>query len=103
MDPPLWIFVVITLVLGSGMFLLVPGERLLAKRAEALGMWPDRKDVPRRPWAIWPEWTFPLWADLLRSTDQRDREYRRCQNRVRLGAILTFAGFAVAGLVGVLS
>ena len=97
-----WIIVGFTLVLGTGMFLLLPGERLLTDRAEALGMWPDRKDVPRRPWRIWPGWSFALWMDLFRRSDQRDPEYLRYQRRARLGAILVFVGFAGAALMAIL-
>jgi hypothetical protein len=45
MDLLFWIIVALTLVSGTGMFLLLPGERLLADSAEALGMWPDREDA----------------------------------------------------------
>jgi hypothetical protein len=98
-----WIIAALTLVLGTGMFLLLPGERRLADRAEALGMWPDRRDVPSRPWRIWPGWSFALWMDLFRRSDQRDPEYLRYQTRVRLGAVLVFVGFAGAALMAMLS
>lgn len=89
-----WLVVGLVLVLGVGMFLLIPGAYRLADRAEALGMWPDRVDLPRRPWTIWPEWSFALWMDLFRPSKQRDPEYLQYQNRVRLGAVLVFVGFA---------
>jgi hypothetical protein len=98
-----WIIVALTLVLGTGMFLLLPGERLLADRAEALDMWPDRKDVPRRPWRIWPGWSSALWMDLFRRSEQRDSEYLRYQTRVRLGIVLVVVGFGGFALMTMLS
>jgi hypothetical protein len=103
MDPLFWIIVALTLVSGTGIFLLLPGERLLADRAEALGMWPDRKDVPRRPWRIWPARSFAPWMVLFRRSDQRNPEYLRYQTRVRLGGVLVFVGFAGAALMEILS
>ena len=103
MDLLFWIIVALTLVLGTGMFLLLPGERLLADRAEALSMRPDRKDVPRRPWRIWPGWSFALWMDLFRRSDQRDPEYLRYQTRVRLGIVLVVVGFGGFALMAMLS
>jgi hypothetical protein len=103
MDVVLWVIVGLTLVLGIGMFLLIPGERLLADRAEELGMWPDHEDVPRRPWRIWPGWTLAVWLDLFRRSEQRDPKYLRYQMRVRLGALLVFVGFAGIAIVAGLS
>lgn len=103
MNTQTWIMAALALVVGVGMFLLIPGERLLTDRAEDLGMWPDRKDVPRRPWRIWPEWSFAVWMDLLRRSEQRDAEYLRLQNRVRLGVVLVVVGFAGIALVSMLA
>lgn len=103
MNTQTWITVALVLVGGVGMFLLIPGERLLTDRAEDLGMWPDREDVPRRPWRIWPEWSFAVWMDLLRRSEQRDPEYLRLQNRVRLGVVLVSVGFGGIALVAMLA
>ena len=99
-----WLVVVLTLVLGAGHLLLIPGLRNLARRAKGLGMWPDRKDEPfPYPWAIWPEWTFALLADLFRRSAERDSEYLEHQRRIRWGAVLVVIGFAGVALLAKLS
>jgi hypothetical protein len=96
----LWLVVVLTLVVGAGYFLLLPGLRNLTGRAKTLNMWPDRKDEPfPYPWAIWPEWTFGLLSDLFRRSEERDLEYLQSQRRVRWGAVLIVIGFAGIALL----
>lgn len=95
----LWFVVMLTLVLGAGYWLLLPGLRSLTRRAKTLKMWPDRRDEPPQPWTIWHEWTFTLLADLFRLSEQRDPEYLGYQRRVRLGLVLTLIGFAGVALL----
>ena len=92
-----------TLTVGAGMLLLIPGERLLKERARELGMWPHLKDEPQYPWTVWHEWTFALWRDLFRRAEQRDDEYLRYQGRVRLGLGLVVVGFGGAALMNLLT
>lgn len=89
-----WLVVILTLVLGGGYWLLLPGLRNLTRRAKILNMWPDRRDEPPQPWTIWHEWTFALLGDLFRRSAQRDSEYLEHQRRVRRGAVLIVVGFA---------
>lgn len=103
MNAQAWIIVALTLVLGAGMLLLLPAERRLSARAKTLDMWPDRKDEPPYPWTVWHEWTFALWTDLFRRSEQRDPEYLRLQSRVRVGIVLVAVGFAGIAVTAMLA
>jgi hypothetical protein len=96
-----WLVVVLTLVLGAGFLLLIPGLHNLTRCAKALDMWPDRKDEPGPipGWVIWPEWSYALFADLFRRSAQRDGEYVQLQRRVRWGLALTAIGFVILALL----
>jgi hypothetical protein len=85
-----------TLLLGFGAWLILKNHRKLSRRAKELGMWPTREDTPAQPWTIYPEWSAALYFDLFRRSAQRDLEYRRYQDRMRLGLLLSFVGFAGA-------
>jgi hypothetical protein len=98
-----WLVVLLTLVVGAGYWLFVPGLRNLTRRAQTLNMWPDRRDEPPQPWTIWHEWTFALLADLFRRSEQRDAEYLEHQRRTRWGAVLVVVGFAGVALLVKLS
>jgi hypothetical protein len=82
--------------LGFGAWLILKNHRKLSRRAKELGMWPTREDTPAQPWTIYPEWSAALYFDLFRRSAQRDLEYRRYQDRMRLGLLLSFVGFAGA-------
>ena len=91
-----WATVGFTLSVGAGALLLVRAFPSLSQRAKALDMWPDRKDEPGPipGWVIWPEWSYALFADLLRRSAQRG---------VRWGAVLIVIGFAGVALLAKLS
>ena len=74
MDATFWIMVTVTLMLGAGALLLVRGAPRLKARAKELGMWSDRQDEPGPipGWNIWPVWTFAVYRDLFRRSEQRD-------------------------------
>jgi hypothetical protein len=92
--------ILLALSLGTGLWLIFSSYRCAYQRAKALGLWPERQDIPETPkygWVVAPGWSLALMRDVVLTTSERDIEYLSHRRHFRIGIVLLVA--SVVGIV----